>query len=214
MPNNDAPMGRPFEKGDIVLHPKFGIGTVIDISDSAFVNGDNAGEQWKVDVKLEGGRDVKVMSSFLRLERDVHRVDDLRIAVNAYGAASVEAMTILMGFGRKLLPALSRYLHRGKHLVYGVPPSGDWRGGDEYADAAYSYYHSGIITLDPVSMGIGVEIPGTGPDDALYVRIVLSLRVLGDAIKLNIGDRDDLTIPVRYTDKDLENCLQPHFRCS
>lgn len=95
--------------GDVVVHAKFGTGTVVAV-DLNMTTSAAGGEGAKVTVRFEKAGEKSVLSSFLKLEREVHRIDSLREAVHAFGRTSVETTNLLTRFGRDLLVSLKTYL--------------------------------------------------------------------------------------------------------
>jgi hypothetical protein len=137
----------------------------------------------------------------------VHRIDQLREAVQDYGLTTIETNKLLTQFGRDVIKALSHYLHREKQLVHGVPPhDDDWKTDTDYRDAAFSSHGQPYLTLDPVDLGVAVRIDNLDDKGALWVRIVLTMQRVGDEIHLLIDDLADLRVPVKYHPKLEEVC--------
>lgn len=191
--------GATFQPGDQVVHPKFGEGVVTQVSDRASTNG--AGEQtWQVTVNFAVG-EKRVVSSFIKLKREVHRIDRLREAVRDYGQLSVETDQMLRRLGGTVQLVLRPYLHREKMLVHGVPPQGPWEPETDYRDAAFSTYSRATLTLDPLEMGLAVRVDNLGDDGALWIRIVLTMAKAGDRLLVSIGDDKPIELPIAFESK-------------
>lgn len=201
---------RQLQEGDIVVHEKFGRGTITAIQYSAGTNRSEEADS-PTTVAFDAAGEKKVMSSFLKLESEVHRIDKIRAAAQAYGESSVRQQQLIAAFGKDLLAELAPYLHRGKHLVHGVTPKGDWIPGQDYVDAAFSYYDAGLLTLEPIDFGIAIRVDNVDDDGACWVRVVLTLSKVGDKILASIGENAKTTIPVHYSAADLRGVCEMIF---
>lgn len=190
--------GPIFQTGDHVVHSKFGEGVVTQVSDRPSTNG-IGDETWQVTVKFAVG-EKKVVSSFIKLEREVHRIDRIREAVRDYGRTSVATDQLLRRLGEAILFALQSYLHREKVLVHGVPPQGAWEPDTDYRDGAFSTFHRRVLTLDPVEMGLAVRVDNLDDDGALWIRVVLTMAKVGDRLSVSIGEDKPVELPIAFED--------------
>lgn len=199
----------PFQTGDVVVHDKFGQGVVTEIDDRPSTNANNE-LSWKVTVDFSQAGKKKVTASFLKLEKNVHRIDELRLAADDYGKVATSTCRLLMTFGHDFIAAFGKYLHRDKQLVWGVPPTGEWKPDNDYRDAAFSTYERSEYTLDPVMMGVAVTIENLNDDGKLWVRVVVGLRKIGDMIEVSVGDHATVKLPVEYQGH-IENACEMVF---
>ena len=129
------------------------------------------------------------------------RIDELRHAVRDYGRTAVETETKLRRLGGAIIGALRTYLHPEKTLVFGAPPHGDWEPETDYRDAAFSTFYNGPIRLGPVEMGVSVRIDNLGDDGAVWLRLLMTLRKVGDTLRVGIDDLGTVCLPLAFEDK-------------
>jgi hypothetical protein len=132
------------------------------------------------------------------------RIDEVRAAVEEYGKRSVENLRLGEKLGREIMAAFDKYLTPNGGLVTGVPPFGDWRDDvGDYHDAAFSYYHTPVLTVRETQFGMSVRI-----FDHLSVRMVVNLRKEGDRIGVFVDDGDAIWLPANYAEADLQQICE------
>ena len=136
------------------------------------------------------------------------RIEEIRAAAEEYGRRSVENMRMGEKLGREIMTTFDRYLSPSGGLVTGVPPTGDWQPekGD-YRDAAFSYYHTSVLTVRDTQFGICVRI-----FNHYWVRLVVNLKKEGERIAIFIDERDPIWISVNYSTDDLSRICERLFQ--
>lgn len=138
----------------------------------------------------------------------MERIDKVKAAAEEYGRRSIENMRTGEKLGRAIMAAFDTYLSPSGGLVTGVPPTGDWQpeSGD-YHDAAFSYYHTPILTVRDTRFGMSVRI-----FDHYWVRLVVRLKKEGERIGVFIDDGEPTWISVEYNADDLNRICERLFQ--
>jgi len=138
----------------------------------------------------------------------VERIAEIRTAAEEYGRRSVENMRLGQTLGREIMAAFDKYLSPSGGLVMGVPPTGEWRTNTgDYHDAAFSFYHTPILTVRETQFGMSIQI-----FEHLWVRQVVILRKEGDQVAVFVDDGEAIWIPVSYKPSDLEQICERVFQ--
>ncbi len=194
----------PFQPGDTVIHDSFGLGTVTNIR-SCNEAENPARITWNVEAKFGNG--VKTMlSSFLKLQAEQHRIDQIKQAIADYSRVSHEATDIMHALGNDIATALNIYLHKNKKLVFCVPPEGEWEGGKDYGDAAFSTHVRGYRSLEPLHMGLVVDVGDFLHGNSGWLRIILEMEKVGDEVIVSVLEKGSVTVPVAYREHLDEIC--------
>jgi hypothetical protein len=136
------------------------------------------------------------------------RIEEIRAAAEDYGRRSVENMRMGEKLGREIMAAFDRYLSPSGGLVIGVPPRGDWQPDKgDYHDAAFSYYHTPVLTVRDTQFGMSVRI-----FDHYWVRLVVNLKKEGERIAVLIDNGDPIWISVNYNADDLTSICERLFQ--
>lgn len=132
------------------------------------------------------------------------RIEQVRAVAEEYGKRSVENMKLGGKLGREIMRSFDKYLSSEGGLVFGVPPSGEWNSDSDYGDAAFSYYHQGVLRVRDTEFGMCVTVF----KDVLWIRIVVKLEKQGDRIGVFVDDGEPTWIPISYGAADLERICE------
>ncbi|PHQ98056.1 MAG: hypothetical protein COB40_02045 [Marinosulfonomonas sp.] len=126
--------------------------------------------------------------------------ENLKLLTKKYGEKTAELNSESRRLGDMLLSSLPNFLECEKSKVYGVPPCGDFEPRADYRDACRSTYYQNICFLEPVTMGICVEIENLEDSGATWVRSIISIWKTGDQFKLLVGKKErNITLSNDFT---------------
>lgn len=113
------------------------------------------------------------------------RAQELRELMKRYGDTSIDALNRIRAFGDAVVEAMPAYLGESGE-AYGVPPFGAWELTD-YNDAKYSFFHERMIFLEPIQMGVVVNVL-FDRDYYVATRVVLHFALEGGELVAFVGD--------------------------
>ena len=138
------------------------------------------------------------------------RMRELQEAMERYSTATIENYRTIHAFGDAVVGRLPGYLGEGSRVL-GVPPAGEYRvNGGDYRDAKFSTYHTEVLKLAPIQMGVAVGIPHAKDDGWFWPRVIVEFEMIGNAIRVTVGDGPVAVrgAPIPHTSQDVEHVCE------
>ncbi|NHK29350.1 hypothetical protein FF098_015640 [Parvularcula flava] len=133
--------------------------------------------------------------------------DELKRAVSDYGKAAMDNLLHCKAFGRAVMDGYAGWLGCEPERVVGVPAKGQFDPHHDYGDAAFSFYQSPVIRLEPVAFGVCVTIDNVEDSGSLWLRTAVRVDMAGQGLDVFVGTQPMVNVPVEFTGQ-----LDPVFR--
>src|SRR5258708_11165954 len=87
------------------------------------------------------------------------RAHNLASAADQYGKEALRHLNLIRAFGQEIVSGFSAFLGVHHLDVRGVPSQGGWDPDvADYRDAKFSFFERGIISIEPIDMGLAVRV--------------------------------------------------------
>ncbi|GGD08043.1 hypothetical protein [Aquisalinus flavus] len=132
---------------------------------------------------------------------------ELKRAVADYGKAAMDNLLHCKAFGRAVMEGYAGWLGCEPERVVGVPAKGQFDPHHDYGDAAFSFYQSPVIRLEPVTFGICLTIDNVEDSGSLWLRTAIRVDMAGTVLEVFVGTQPMVNVPVEF-----DGQLDPVFR--
>jgi hypothetical protein len=137
---------------------------------------------------------------------------ELQKAMDFYGDTTLRNFQAAQKFGDEIIHTMEDFLGEGAK-VFGVNPEGEWdhKKGD-HRGAKYSTYHTEYLGIEPILMGVAIRIPHSKDSGAYWIRILVEMEFIGDAMNIQVGDKVLRSVPLEYSKADVEKVQEQRDR--
>ncbi len=137
------------------------------------------------------------------------RAHNLASAADQYGKEALRHLNLIRAFGQEIVSGFSAFLGVHHLDVRGVPSQGGWDPDvADYRDAKFSFFERGIISIEPIDMGLAVRVRHIQDDGYFWARIVLTLDVDGADIMAWVDEAATVRVPHTHQTAELEPVFQ------
>jgi hypothetical protein len=139
------------------------------------------------------------------------KYQELRELAAFYGQSTILLIRESKRFGDAITSGLATYLGAPPFAVRGIPPAGLFETRVDYRDAAYSFHSANMNFLEPIKMGLSVEIKNLKDDGAAWIRTTLEFWVNGGHMEITVGENGKVFTLPRSGDLDFAPVYEAIF---